>query len=186
MRHPLLAAMVIAISLLTVSHACSEDAAIEKVVVTREGALLLSFEVVNAFTGEVEEAIASGIPTSLAFTVELHRKRRLWFDGAVVRRHFRHTVKYDTLREEYSILLEERGRKSTVAKSLADVQEVVAKVDRLQLTPLEELTRGMRYRITIEAERDGAHLPFPLNRILFFIPFGSFKTELYVEEFVYE
>ena len=186
MRHPLLAAIVIALSLLTASHARSEDAAIENVVITREHYLLISFDVANAFTGEVEEAIASGIPTSLAFTVELHRKRRLWFDGGVVRRYFRHTVKYDTLREEYSILREEKGVESMVKKSLAAVQEAMTKVKGLQLISMAELKRGKRYRITIEAERDGAHLPFPLNRLLFFYSLGRFKTEIHEEEFLYE
>ncbi|MFQ5329891.1 MAG: DUF4390 domain-containing protein [Thermodesulfobacteriota bacterium] len=182
----MLVAVVVSFSLLMVSPASSEDASIENVVITRDGDLRISFEVANAFTGEVEEAIASGILTSLAFTIELHRKRRLWFDGAVARRYFRHTVKYDTLREEYSLLREENGVESIVEKSLAVVQEAMTKVEGLQLISMAELKRGKSYRITLQAERDGAHLPFPLNRLLFFYSLGRLKTEIHVEDFVYE
>ncbi len=186
MRRPLLTIILISLLSFMAAHAYSEDAAIENVVITRDRDLLISFEVTNAFTSEVEEAIASGIPTSLAFTVELHRKRKLWFDRGVVKHHFRHTVKYDTLREEYSIVFEESGRESVVSKELSIAQNMMTTVKKLQLIPLGDLKSGERYRIALQAKRDAAHLPFPLNRLLFFISFGSFKTEMYVEEFVYE
>jgi len=177
--------ILLSLILLSSTFVYAEEAGIDGVNITREGDLQVSFNVINVFTGEVEEAIASGIPTSFTFTVELHRKRGLWFDRTVVKRRFMHTVKYDTLREEYSVTLEEKGPAAVATKDSAAMQTLMANVDALHLLPMEKLNRGEKYRISIRAEGDAVHLPFPLNRLLFFVSFGSFKTGWHLEEFLY-
>jgi len=177
--------ILLSLMLLSSSSVYSEEAGIDGVAITREGNLQVSFNVTNVFTGDVEEAVASGIPTSFSFTVELHRKRGLWFDRTVVKRRFSHTVKYDTLREEYSVTLEEKGPAAVATKDGAAMQEMMTTVDNLHLLPLDKLKRGKRYRLALRVEGDAVHLPFPLNRLLFFISFGSFKTDWHLEEFLY-
>ena len=88
----------------------SMNPAVDKVaIINNSDSVKVSFEIKNAFTKEIEEGIKSGMPTTFTFFVELYRKQGLWFDKTLAGMTFRHTVKYDTLKEEYEIVQDEKA-----------------------------------------------------------------------------
>ncbi|MBI5561396.1 MAG: DUF4390 domain-containing protein, partial [Deltaproteobacteria bacterium] len=104
MRKPFALAISFFAAVAWASLACASDAIIEGVKTQVNGAdAVVSFAVRHAFSKDMEEAIKSGIPTSFTFRVELDRLNSIWFDEKEEDLRFRHTVKYDTLRDEYQV-----------------------------------------------------------------------------------
>lgn len=167
-------------------QAFAQDARIENVLITNTPqAILVSFEVKNGFTKEIEEAIKTGIPTTFTFFVELYKERTLWFNEGVASLKFRHTVKYDTLKEEFEVYLEERPQSGNGmrVKELSKVKDMMVRGEGIPVVPPLAIEKGSRYQLRIKAELATINLPFPLNYMLFFVSFWDFETEWHVEEF---
>lgn len=178
--------------------AYSMDAMVDKVVVINNPEdIQMSFEIKNAFTKEIEEGIKSGIPTSFTFFVELYRKRGLWFNEQLNSMTFKHTVKYDTLKEEYEIVLDEKplgsdfgepkqslGRVPIRVKEIEQAKEIMASADNITMKLVSALQKGEQYQLRIKATLDAVNLPFPLNYMLFFVSFWNYETGWYEKEFV--
>lgn len=154
-------------------------------VTTVPEALSISFTVDNAFPEGIEEAIKSGVPTSFNFIVEFTRRRRLWFDKAVGRWNFRHTVKYDTLKEEYEITLEEKGFFKVITKDYEEMKRIMSSPDSVVLLPSWGLPRGYRYELSIMAELRTIRLPFRLDYMFFFLRLWDIDTDWYSYKFTY-
>ncbi len=182
-NRPIIFIIILHVVVLFSSNVYSEEASIDEVMITTNSNLKVSFEVSNAFTEEIEEAIRSGIPTSFTFMVELYRKRGIWFDEGLADFYFKHTVKYDNLREEYYITLEEKSQDVIKIKDSTQMKNLMTVVDSIPLLPIYRLKKGMRYEMKIKGELDKIDLPFPLNYILFFTTFWSFETDWYIQEF---
>ena len=154
-------------------------------VTTAPSALSLSFTVENAFQPPILEAIRSGVPTSFHFMVELSRERSFWFDKGMGSWDFRHTVKYDTLKEEYEITLEEKGGSKVVTKDLAEMERIMSSPESVALRPAWDLPRGARYDLRIMAELRTIRLPFRLDYMLFFLRLWDIDTDWYTYRFTY-
>ena len=50
---------------------------------SRDGRLLVSFEMANGYTVEIHEAVLSGLPTTFSYAVALRRTTAFWFDRTV-------------------------------------------------------------------------------------------------------
>lgn len=162
---------------------CNEDPRVDDVTVERDSPLSISFIVKNAFNEDIEEAVDSGIPTSFTFIVELARVRGLWFDKHAGSWRFKHTVKYDTLKEEYEIILEEKGGKVLRTKDTAEMKRIMTTVVRNDLKPVSPLLKGRDYSLRIKAELHTIKLPFLLDYVLFFIKFLDFETDWFTYRF---
>jgi hypothetical protein len=165
------------------SNVYSEEASIDEVIIATNRNLKVSFEVRNAFTEKIEEAIASGIPTSFTFRVELYRKRGIWFNEDLVEFKFKHTVKHDNLREEYYITLEEKGQDVIKIKDFNEMKKLMTVVDSIPLLPMYRFKKGEKYEVKIKGELDTINMPFPLSYILFFVTFWSFETDWFIQGF---
>ena len=154
------------------------------VVVNNPDNTQISFEIRNAFTKEIEEGIKSGIPTTFTFSVEIYQKRNLWLDETLAATKFKHTVKYDTLKEEYEIILEEKPQAVIRIKEIEKVKNVMAAGDGIIVKPSLPLRKGERYQLKIKATLDAINLPFPLNYMLFFVSFWEYETDWCEKEFV--
>ncbi|MBI5328168.1 MAG: DUF4390 domain-containing protein [Deltaproteobacteria bacterium] len=171
--------------------AYSKEAAVDKVAVaSAPDNISISFEIKNAFTKEIEEGIKSGIPTSFTFFVELYRKRDIWFNEKVNSITFRHTIKYDTLKQEYEIVMGEKPQLEADSKSariirvkeIEQAKKIMANGDSIVVK--SALKKGESYQIRIKATLDPVNLPFPLNYMLFFVSFWDYETSWYEKEFV--
>jgi hypothetical protein len=167
------------LSLLIPAIADGKEASIDKLFVGKKPILNLSFMVKDAFKEEIEEGIKSGIPTTFTFFVELYRVRGLWRDKSVDKWTFKHTVKYDNLKEEYEVTLGEFDKKIRT-KDFEEMKRLMVSVEAIELTTRKPLNPESRYSMRVMAELDTIKLPFLLRHMLFFVTFWDFKTDWYV------
>jgi hypothetical protein len=173
--------------------AYSSEATVDKVVITNTpDNTWVSFEIKNAFTKDIEEGIKSGIPTTFTFFVELYRRRGIWFDEQLHSITFKHTIKYDTLKEEYEIMMEEKPQVEADSKSvpiirvkeIEQAKKIMASGEDILVKPASALEKGEKYQLRIKAMLDPVNLPFPLNYMLFFVSFWDYETSWYEKEFI--
>ena len=85
-----------------------------------------------------------------------------------------HTIKYDSLREEFQVTLSERGNQTFILKDFAKAQEMMADVSNVQVLPLKQMERNNQYHLRIKAELNKVTLPLYLHYVLFFISLFTF------------
>lgn len=161
------------------AEARSEEARIADVVVSRTPSLSITFSVKGAFTKEMDEAIQSGIPTTFNFIVEVNRVRNAWFDETLSETRFSHTVKYDSLKEEYEISVDEMGMKSIRTKDPNEMKALMSVVTSVDIKSSTPLVKGERYEFMVKAELRTVDLPFLLDYVLFFVKLWDFETSWY-------
>jgi len=166
--------------------AWSKQAQITDIIVTNnQEYLLVYFFTKGCFTPEMNKAIMNGIPTTFTFLIELYKPRSLWPNKRLASLKLHHTIKYDSLREEFSILLTERGNQTFTMKEFSKAQELMADVSNVQLILLQALERNNQYQLRIKAELNKIRLPLYLHYVLFFISLWDFETDWYVVDFIY-
>ncbi len=166
--------------------AWSKQAQITDIIVTNnQENLLVYFYTKGCFTPDMNKAIQNGIPTTFTFLIELYKPRSLWPNIRLASLKLHHTIKYDSLRDEYSILLSERGHQNFTIKDFSKAQEMMADVSNIQLIPLKNLQRNTQYQVRIKAELNKVRLPLYLHYLLFFVSLWDFETDWYVVDFIY-
>src|SRR5580700_11725032 len=65
--------------------------------------VLVSFELADAFTNEVREAISSGLRTTFTYEIELRMVVPLWVDPKICTTVVSATVQYDNLTRRHSL-----------------------------------------------------------------------------------
>jgi hypothetical protein len=97
--------------------------------------LYATFGVRNAFTGEVRERIASGLPVTFTYFLEVARRRPLWFDKILVRKTVATTVTYDTLTHQYSLLkrVNDEVTETSVAVEESEMMRWMTTLERVRL-----------------------------------------------------
>ncbi len=180
--------LLIAIALILLLPAASKAASAEisGLVVELVPELKASFVVKNAFTPNIEEAINSGVPTTFTFKVHLNTSKGLLrFDKTVAKSEFKHTVKYDTLKEEYEVTLGETGEPAIRTKDLSEMKRLMTTGTAIVLKPTTPLVRGGEYEVRIKAELHSVRLPFRLDYILFFVRLFDFETYWHTYKFTF-
>lgn len=177
-------ALLVVLALTTVLGA--RQAQITDIIVTNnQDHLLVYFYTKGCFTPEMNKAIMSGIPTTFNFYLELYKPRSFWPNKKLVALKLNHTIKYDTLREEFQVTLSERGNQTFILKDFAKAQEMMVDVSNIQLIPLKQLERNSQYQLRIKAELSKVTLPLYLHYVLFFVSLWDFETDWYLVEFIY-
>jgi hypothetical protein len=179
------AALFFALTVLCPLESFADDARIDDVHVRAEPYLKISFVVRDAFKQDIEEAIKSGITTSFTFFVELTRLRTVWLNETVKVWEFRHIVKYDSLKEEYEVTLEETHGPPIRTKDFEEVKRLMVTATDIAFVPPPVLERGSRYVLRVMAELDTIDLPFLLNYMFFFVKFWDFETDWHTTTFSY-
>ncbi len=162
--------------------AFSDDASVDGLKVDLNPAVKISFLVKDAFTKDIEEAISSGIPTSFTFIVEFNRINDFWFNDHLGKWVFRHTVKYDSLKEEYVVNLGE-SEKVIRTNDFNEMKKLMATGDSINLSSMEPLKTGREYECRVRAEFHAIKLPFLLDYMLFFVKFWYFETNWHTYRF---
>lgn len=143
--------------------------------------LKVSFTVEGAFSGEMEEAVKSGLPASFNFIVKLEKVNTIFPNENVGTWEYKHTVKYDSLLDEYELTLDEAGERALKVKSAEEMKKLMqsfdAQVRETTLVP------GASYRVRVKAELGEMELPFILNYVHYFIEVFDFKTGWHDYEF---
>ena len=163
----------------------AQNATIEELIVTNSSTdLLLFLTVNNAFTKQMEEGIRNGIPVTFTFYVRLERKRR-WMNQELVSQKVDHTLSYDTLKEEYSIVRSELPGQIFRTKSLAEAKKNMVQLNGLTVLPLKRLQPEAGYLLMVKARLAEKTLPLYLHYVIPFWSLWDFETEWYTVEFRY-
>ena len=120
--------------------------------VVRGGGIFVSFRATDAFSEEIEHAIATGLEVAFRYNVELKRARGFWFDAGVARREVRATVRYDNLTKRYQLTREVSGKMDST-EIVADAEAMrrfMTSFDSLRLFELSELTPNERYYVRVK------------------------------------
>ncbi len=174
------------ILLFSSTPASGKQAQISDIIVTNnQDYLLLYFYTKGCFTPDMNKAILNGIPTTFTFLIDLYKPRSLWPNKRLISLKLHHTIKYDSLREEFSITLSERGNQTFAVKEFSKAQEMMADVSNVQMIPLQSLERNNQYQLRIKAELNKVRLPLYLHYLLFFVSLWDFETDWYVVDFIY-
>ncbi|WP_291466127.1 DUF4390 domain-containing protein [Desulfobacula sp.] len=163
-----------------------ETAVIEniKLANTRDD-LLTYFDVKQAFTPKINQAVLNGIPTTFSFYITLYKTGGSWFDKKISNIQLKSTLKYNSLKKEFSILQSWKNEKSITTSSFEDAKSFMTEIDNLKIIPLNQLVKGDKYQLRIKAELDKVTLPLSLHTVFFFVSFWNFETNWYLINFTY-
>src|SRR5262245_60505463 len=124
---------VVALLLGTVPLSAADS--IRVVPLARDGSVLVSFQMPNGFTPELRDAIASGLKTTVTYTVELRLHVPLWIDRTIASSVVSNTVQYDNLTRWHTVSRAIDGRVDE-SKETDDEAVVRAWLTSLQRLPL--------------------------------------------------
>lgn len=181
-------ALAAALCLLVTNPAVADDdeAFLKNIIITNtRDNLIAYFDVEGAFTRDIRQAILNGVPTSFSFLVTIYKKRNAGFNKKISDLTLTSTIKYNRLKEEFTISRPWKTDQVTVTKSFEKAQSLMSEIDNLPVVPLDRLTKGDDYQIRFKAELDPVTLPLYLHYILFFVSFWDFETDWHTIDFTY-
>ena len=120
--------------------------------VARDGQVLVSFEVTDAFDEQVRAAIESGLTTSFTYEVELRRGAALWVDRTIDVAQLVASVKFDNLTRQYQVSIMRNGRveDSWMTADADAVRKAVTVFSRLPLFSTSKLEPNSEYYIRVK------------------------------------
>jgi hypothetical protein len=135
--------------------------------IARDGQVLVTFDLNDAFGPDVRDAIQSGLPTTFTYEVELRRVSAL-FDRTIAELTITASVRFDNLTRRYQVSRAIDGRVED-ARPIEDPEAVRAWMthfDRVPLTATAALEANGEYYVRVRAHTR------PRNA-LFFWPWGG-------------
>ncbi len=162
------------------------EATLEDIIVTntRED-LLVFFNIKGSFTREMEEAILNGIPTTFAIQIKLYRSRTLWPDASIADLELEHTIKHDSLKNEFRVTRSEDDFSELVFKEFDDAKKAMTEIKNIKIVALKDLVKRGKYQLRVKAELEKVRLPLYLHYVLFFVSLWDFETDWYTVDFTY-
>ena len=147
--------------------------------------LLIYLRVDGAFREEMVQAIHSGVPTTFSFFTSLYETRGWWFDREVADVTSTHTLRYDTLKKEFTVTRSWERGEPRVTQNFDEARQWMTSVEGLQVVALDRLAKGSQYQLRAKAELSKLTLPFYLHYVLFFVSMWDFETDWYTVDFIY-
>jgi hypothetical protein len=115
----------------------------------RQGMVTATARLAQGFDAETRSSVERGLPITVRYTVELWRKRRLWFDKQLDSRVRAFRVHYDPGEKLYSVSGADRYRVRETFQTLdAALERLSPRV--LEVHPRSELEGGSTYYLTVE------------------------------------
>ncbi|MDD9301500.1 MAG: DUF4390 domain-containing protein [Desulfobacter sp.] len=147
--------------------------------------LIAYFKVKNAFKTKTIQAVQNGIPTTFTFYLTLYKTAGNLFDKKIADLKIKSTIKYNSLKEEYTVFRPWKEETPLMTKSFDEAKAWMTEVDNLKVIPLGQLVKADKYQIRIKAELEKVTLPLSLHYVFFFVSFWDFETDWYVINFTY-
>ena len=162
------------------------EATLSNIIVTNtQEDLLVFFDIKGCFTREMEEAILNGISTTFTIVIRLYRTRAVWFDASIASITLEHTIKYDSLKNEFRVTRSEEDNTELVVKDFEAAKKAMAEIRNIRVVPLKELKDRGKYQLRVKAELEKVRLPLYLHYVLFFVSLWDFETDWYTVDFIY-
>jgi Domain of unknown function (DUF4390) len=89
--------------LLLSAPVAADQQTLQVVPLTRDGQVLVTFKLEQAFTEDTRAAIHSGLPISFVYRIQLKRSSAAWVDRTIASTEVRTTVKYNTQTKRYHV-----------------------------------------------------------------------------------
>jgi hypothetical protein len=176
--------MFILCSTILPNNAVAADATLTDVVVTNSSTdLLLYLKVDNAFTPELLNGVQNGLPLTFSYQINLEMVRNSWLNKEIYSGSVDHTLVYDNLKKEYSVLGAVNIEKFTTTDLVAAETHMV-ELNGLAIVPLKNLEPDRQYILKARVVLDKKSLPFNFNYLIPF-SFWNLETEWYSVEFRY-
>ena len=147
--------------------------------------LLTYFDVKQAFTDKINQAVLNGVSTSFSFYITLYKTDGSWFDKKISDIQIKSNLKYNSLKKEFSVLRPWKNETAAVTQSFEEAKSLMTEIDNLKIIPLNQLVKGDKYQLRIKAKLDKVTLPLSLHIVFFFVSFWDFETNWYLINFTY-
>ena len=178
--------LVLCVLLQSPSPLLATEATLSDIIVTNtQEDLLVFFDIEGCFTREMEEAILNGIPTTFTIYIKLYRTRALWLDASISDIELEHSIKYDSLKNEFRVTRSEANHSESVFKEFDAAKKAMAEMKNIKVAPLRELRKKGKYQLRVKAELEKVRLPLYLHYVLFFVSLWDFETDWYTVDFTY-
>lgn len=185
-RQPLALFLLFCLLLQFPSPLQAAEATLSEIIVTNtQDDLLVFFDIEGSFTREMEEAILNGIPATFTIIIRLYRTRTLWFDASIADIRLEHTIKYDSLKNEFRVTRSQDPENKLVTKDFEAAKRAMTEIRNIEVIPLKTLEPGARYQLRVKAELEKVRLPLYLHYVLFFVSLWDFETDWYTVDFTY-
>jgi hypothetical protein len=149
----------------------------EAFVVNSQTDLLLYFRVDGAISPEMEKGILNGIPVTFSFFVELHEYQEQKGLVQVASRNFRHSLHFETLKEEFQLERTEHAKEMVRVKEFDKAVRAMVVVHDLPVASLAFLKPGSRYIVKMKARLAKEYLPEKFKNVMTFIKMWDFETK---------
>jgi len=146
--------------------------------------LLLYLSVRDCFTPEMETGIQNGIPATFTYFVDLYKIRKAWPDQKLASHVFHHTLTYDNLKEEYTVLFSPNNKK-LITKSREEAKMLMSEIDGFRIIKMSRLTPDESYIVKVKAKLAKKTLPLYFHYLIPFSSLWDFETDWYTLKFRY-
>jgi hypothetical protein len=121
--------------------------------IVNDNEVLVSFELADAYTNDVRDAISSGLRTTFTYDLELRMVAPLWVDRSVVTVVLGTSDQYDNLTRRHLLTRTVDGRveETLVTEDESVVGQWLTKFVRLPLCQTSKLDSGREYYLRISA-----------------------------------
>ena len=120
----------------------------------RDGRVLVSFKLANAFTDEIRAAVHSGLTISFVYRIDLKRSSALWLDSTIATTEITATVRYDNLTRVYHVTRTQDGRieRAETTEREEDARTwLTSDFDKLPLFSSAALEANSEYYVRVRA-----------------------------------
>ncbi len=164
-----------ALVLLLAGQAWAGPLRISNLVVTNsDRTLLVNLVLLGSLPEGIVEGLATGIPATVRFQVELWQYNSWWVDRRIAAKILERQVVYDVLTKEYRVAaVEGEERDPYVTRDIWEAERVLSEVRTLRLVPISSLRSQDLYYVRARADiRAGT--PDSLSKLM---PFWSARIE---------
>ena len=143
--------MIAAIAAATVAMQAAESLRIVPIV--RDNKVLITFELADAYTEPVRDAIASGLRTTFTYDLELRTVVPSWIDRTIVTARVTASDQYDNLTRRHTLsrTIDGHVEQATVTEDEATVKKWLTTFSRLPLIHTSKLDQNRDYYVRIRA-----------------------------------
>jgi hypothetical protein len=133
--------------------ACAGAGDLHVTPITRDGRVFVTFDMQNGVDQEVRAAVRSGLPTELAYSVELKRRDPLWPDKTLAEASVGVRVRYDTLTRIYQVARSHDGRveEAFTSEDEGRVFRQMTFIERAPLFNANALEPNVEYYVEVRA-----------------------------------
>jgi len=138
-----------------VVSAAAVDPQIENLsAVAVNGKVSIHFDLANAFSsGEMVQALQSGLPTSFTYEIEIYRDRPNWFDESLGRSRIEVIGTLNSVTREY-LLNYRRDRKLVRSETFSDLTMLQDRMRTIDERDLYDIGNRRPYKLKVRARAD--------------------------------